>query len=65
MPRYTIGLDFGTESARAVLVDAADGRMVATSTYTYPHGVIDRSLPGTDQRLPPDWALQHPADWEE
>ncbi|MDR7418052.1 MAG: ribulokinase [Armatimonadota bacterium] len=63
MPRYTIGLDFGTESARAVLVDVADGRVVATSTYEYPHGVIDRALPGASDRLPPDWALQHPADW--
>lgn len=65
MSRYTIGLDFGTESARAVLVDVADGRIVATSTYTYQHGVIDRSLPGIDHRLPPDWALQHPGDWVE
>jgi len=63
--RYTIGIDFGTESVRAVLVDVADGRMAGTATYTYPHGVIDRALPDTEERLPPDWALQHPGDWVE
>src|SRR3990170_4536405 len=52
MPRYTIGVDFGTESVRAVLVDVADGRIVTTSTCTYPHGVIDRALPGIEQVLP-------------
>ena len=65
MPRYTIGVDFGTESVRAVLVDVADGRIVTTSTYAYPHGAIARALPGIEQLLPPDWALQHPGDWIE
>ncbi|MDR7485303.1 MAG: ribulokinase [Armatimonadota bacterium] len=63
--RYTIGVDFGTESVRAVLVDTADGRIAGTATYAYPHGVIDRALPDTEERLPPDWALQHPGDWIE
>ncbi len=62
MNRYTIGIDFGTESARAVLVGTSDGRLAATSTFAYPHGVIDRALPA-GERLPPDWALQHPGDW--
>lgn len=65
MARYTIGVDFGTESVRAVLAGVADGRVVATSSHAYPHGVIDRTLPGVEQRLPPDWALQHPGDWAE
>jgi L-ribulokinase len=63
MPRYAVGVDFGTESARAVLVDVANGRVAATATEAYAHGVIDRSLPGQAELLPPDWALQHPADW--
>lgn len=63
MERHTIGIDFGTESARAVLARVSDGHIAATATFTYPHGVIDRSLPGTHERLPPDWALQHPGDW--
>jgi len=63
MARHTIGIDFGTESARAVLVDVATGAVVATATHPYAHGVIDRTLPGRAERLPPDWALQDPADW--
>jgi L-ribulokinase len=65
MARFSVGLDFGTESARAVLVDVADGRVVATATHAYPHGVIDRALPDGGRELPPDWALQHPGDWVE
>lgn len=62
---YTIGVDFGTESGRALLVDADNGREVATAVYPYPHGVIDQHLPGSDRPLPPDWALQHPLDYIE
>jgi len=59
---YTVGIDFGTESARAVLVDVGDGQEVATKVHRYRHGVLDHSLPdGTP--LPADWALQHPQDW--
>jgi L-ribulokinase len=60
-----LGIDFGTESARAVLVRITDGSVLATEVYPYPHGVIDRVLPGTHEPLPPDWALQHPEDWLE
>jgi len=63
MRRGTIGIDFGTESARAVLVDVTDGRVVTTATVAYPHGVIDRTLPGGSVPLPPDYALQDPQDW--
>ncbi len=62
---YTIGLDFGTESGRAVLIDTRDGRELATSVYEYPHGVIDERLPHLEKPLPPDWALQHPLDYVE
>jgi L-ribulokinase len=62
---YTIGVDFGTESGRALLVDADNGREVATAVQPYPHGVIDQHLPGSDRPLPPDWALQHPLDYIE
>jgi L-ribulokinase len=63
--KYAIGLDFGTESGRAVLVDVADGREVATAIHTYGDGVIDEVLPGTDVELPHDFALQNPADYVE
>ena len=60
---YAIGVDFGTESGRAVLLDLVGGEELAASVVRYPHGVIDRELPHTGERLPPDWALQHPDDW--
>jgi L-ribulokinase len=61
--RATIGVDFGTESARAVLIDVSNGRELATSVHRYESGVIDEHLPGDETRLPLDWALQDPADY--
>jgi L-ribulokinase len=63
--KYAIGIDYGTQSGRAVLVDLADGTEVADHVTPYPHGVIDETLPGTGRRLEPDWALQHPDDYIE
>jgi L-ribulokinase len=63
--KYAIGVDFGTETGRAVLVDVADGREIATAVYPYSHGVIDERLPipGEEIHLEPDWALQDPQDY--
>ncbi len=59
---YSIGLDYGTQSGRAVLLDIATGEIVAQAVKEYPHGVMDERLPdGT--RLAPDWALEHPQDY--
>ena len=65
MTSYTIGIDFGTASGRAVLVDTADGRVVATATSDYRTASSTSRLPvdGPTVRLPPDWALQDPADY--
>jgi L-ribulokinase len=60
---YTIGVDFGTESGRALLVDTRDGREVATAVHAYKHGVIDETLPTSGKKLLPDWALQDPLDY--
>src|SRR5258706_3789483 len=63
--KYALGLDFGTESARAVLVDLASGAEVATALHDYANGVIDERLPAPndDVFLDPDWALQDPDDY--
>jgi L-ribulokinase len=58
-----IGVDFGTESGRALLLDLRAGEEQAVSVVPYRHGVIDRTLPVTGEQLPPDWALQDPEDW--
>lgn len=62
---YTVGIDFGTESARAVLVEVTSGREVATAVSAYRHGVIDDRLPIDDEvvQLEADWALQDPRDY--
>ena len=63
--RYVVGVDFGTLTARAVVVRVADGAEVGTAVHAYRHGVIDRQLPVSGEPLPPDWALQDPQDYVE
>src|SRR5512140_3388824 len=63
-PDFAIGLDFGTESGRVMLVRLENGEEAAWSVVPYPHGVIERTLPdGTP--LGEDWALQDPRDYLE
>ncbi|MCR8631514.1 ribulokinase [Paenibacillus radicis (ex Xue et al. 2023)] len=64
-PKYAIGVDYGTESGRAVLVDLTDGTEVADHVTPYPHNVIDEQLPDSNVKLEFDWALQHPGDYIE
>jgi L-ribulokinase len=63
--RYAIGIDFGTESGRAVIVNVENGEEIAEHVTPYPHGVIDEVLPISGKRLGQDWALQHPGDYIE
>lgn len=63
--KYVIGLDYGTESGRALLVAVDNGEEVATAVMNYADGVIDSQLPGSGKRLGPDWALQNPRDYLE
>ena len=57
-----LGLDFGTESVRALLVDLR-GRERGSGVARYKHGQITTLLPGSGERLPAEFALQHPRDW--
>lgn len=59
-----LGLDFGTESARAVLVDL-EGRERGSGVSAYASGQILDALPTNGVALPPDYALQDPRDWIE
>jgi len=62
MSKYTIGVDYGSLSGRAVLVETSTGKEIASAVYEYPHAVMDKTLPdGTP--LGHDWALQHPQDY--
>ena len=58
----SLGLDFGTESVRALLIDL-EGNELATATEDYHHGQIIDCLPTSGETLPADFALQHPTDW--
>ncbi|HEY3412553.1 MAG TPA: ribulokinase [Armatimonadota bacterium] len=57
--RYTIGLDFGTNTVRALLVEVSSGREIATSVHGYAHGEAGVVLDPAD----PNLARQHPLDY--
>jgi len=61
--KYSLGIDFGTESGRTLLVDVETGEEVATSVYKYKDGVLDEYLPDGKTKLGHDWALQNPEDY--
>ncbi|MGG7621353.1 ribulokinase [Bacillus coreaensis] len=65
MGKYSIGVDYGTQSGRAVLVEIGTGKEVATAVKPYTHGVMDEFLPDGTTKLEHDWALQHPTDYLE
>jgi L-ribulokinase len=55
---FTLGLDFGTNSVRAVVVDVSDGREIGTGVSGYASGVQGILLDGKDPHL----ARQSPRD---
>ncbi len=63
MAKFSLGLDFGTESARALLVNTTTGEEAGTVVFPYPHGVMDTWLDGIP--LKHDSALQNPGDYLE
>ncbi len=56
--KYTIGLDYGTNSVRTLIVNAANGKEVATAVWAYEHGEA-----GVILSRDPNLARQHPADY--
>ena len=59
MSQYSIGLDYGTNSVRGLLVDVRTGEELACSVFPYPHGKAGILLDARD----PDVARQHPQDY--
>ena len=60
--KFVLGIDFGTESGRVVVVRVRDGEEMAAAIVPYPDGVLDEKLPG-GAGLEPDSALQNPRDY--
>ena len=58
MPKYTIGLDYGTNSVRAIVVDVATGKEIGEAVWNYAHGTE-----GVVLSKDPNLARQHPADY--
>jgi len=58
MPKYALGLDYGTNSVRTLVVNVANGREVGTAVWTYQHGTEGVILSND-----PNLARQHPADY--
>lgn len=56
--QYTIGLDYGTNSVRALIVNTANGKEVGTAVWNYEHGTA-----GVILSRDPNLARQHPADY--
>lgn len=62
MSKYVIGIDYGTLSARALMVDLSNGAEVAAAEYVYPHAVM-KSEHFQGITLDKAAALQHPMDY--
>src|SRR2546421_137244 len=58
-PAFALGLDFGTGSVRALVVDTRDGAEVAAAVFEYPTGEGGVISDSAD----PNLARQNPADY--
>jgi len=56
--QYAIGLDYGTSSVRALVVDVTNGAEIGTAVWNYEHGTQ-----GVLLSRDPNLARQHPADY--
>ena len=59
-PAHVIGVDYGTDSVRAVLIDATDGREVSSSVFYYPRWKKGLYCDAAAHRF-----RQHPLDYVE
>ncbi len=62
---YLIGLDFGSESARGVLIDARTSQQVAYHVHPYRYGIMTEALPMGRPLPNAGFALQNAADYLE
>ena len=58
-PHYTVGVDYGTNSVRALVVDVATGAELGTGVFDYPSGERGIVLDPAD----PELARQQPGDY--
>lgn len=63
--KYSIGIDYGSESGRVLIVDVKTGEIKGMHVIPYKHGVITETLPNSSQLIPKGSALQHPKDYLE
>src|SRR5512143_3234530 len=56
---FTLGLDYGTNSVRAVVVDCANGATIGAHVFDYPSGTQGVIIDPRDPHL----ARQNPADY--
>src|SRR5512139_2168362 len=59
MSRYAIGLDYGTNSVRTLIVDTDTGKEVGSRVWNYAHGEQGILINSKD----PNLARQHPGDY--
>ena len=59
MAKYAIGLDFGTNSCRSLIVDVSDGNEISSHVFNYPSGESGIIINSAD----PNQARQNPADY--
>ena len=57
-PFYTIGVDYGTNSVRAIVVNCKNGQIISSSVFSYPHG--ENGIIVSDD---PNVSRQHPRDY--
>ena len=60
MSKYTLGVDYGTDSVRTVLVDAVNGKEISHSVYYYPRWKAGKYCDPSNNRF-----RQHPLDYLE